>query len=107
MRGTVGVAPTKDGALTPITGQVVVPNDQYAITQAASNGLLKFPDSSEIGLGPNTQVQVGAFTVVNGTAGSQVTLVQGAMRFVVRQSSGAKSNYTFIMPTASLSVRGT
>ena len=107
IRGTVGVAQTKDGQLTVITGKQLVPDDQYAVTRAVSNGLLTFPDSSEIALGPDTQVQVGAFTSVGGTAGAHVTLAQGTMRFTVRQSAGGKSNYTFVTPTAAIAVRGT
>ncbi|MBV8602289.1 MAG: FecR domain-containing protein [Candidatus Eremiobacteraeota bacterium] len=107
MRGSVGVAASKGGDVTLITGKQIVADDQYAVTRAASNGLLTFPDSSEIALGPDTQVQVGGFTVVDGGGGAKITLVQGLMRFAVHTSPGAKSNYTFTTPTCALSVRGT
>jgi len=107
VRGTTGVAVSKDGALTPVTGQIAVEDDQFAVTRDESNGLLTFPDSSEIALGPNTSVQVGGFSVAKGESGAKVTLVQGTMRFNVRRAQGAHSNYTFVTPTSAISVRGT
>jgi hypothetical protein len=107
VRGTTGIAATKDGAVTPVTGQIAVNDDNFAITRDESNGLLTFPDSSEIALGPNTSVQVGGFSTVQGEGGAKITLVQGTMRFNVRHSTGAHANYTFITPTSNIAVRGT
>ena len=59
VRGEGGVSPAKDGAFKRIFGKSVVADDTYAVTHAASNGLVVLEDSSQVALGPNTSVLFG------------------------------------------------
>ena len=98
----------KGGVTHQVAAQVVVPDDATAITDRASAAMLQLPDSSEVALGENTSVQVGAFNAYATTGNpNKITVNSGALNFAIRHPSGAKSNYTFATPTSQIAVRGT
>jgi len=105
VRGEVGVAPTKDGAFKRVFGKSLVADDTYAVTHAASNGLVLLEDSSQVALGPNTSVLFGRLNVAGN--GSTIVLDGGTMRFDVKHPAGVASNYTFRTATSQIAVRGT
>jgi hypothetical protein len=105
VRGEVGVSPAKDGAFKRIFGKSVVADDTYAVTHAASRGLVVLEDSSQVALGPNTSVLFGRLNAAGN--GSTIVLDGGAMRFDVKHPAGAASNYTFRTATSQIAVRGT
>jgi hypothetical protein len=108
VRGTVGYQVAKDAPFSRVFGSYVVADNQYAITQAASNGLLQLADSSEVALGESTTIQVGAITqAATATAPTAMTLVAGAVRFAIKHPAGQPSNYRFQSVTSQLAVRGT
>jgi hypothetical protein len=107
VRGTVGYQATKDAAFARVFGSYVVQDDQFAVTQAASNGLLVLADSSEVALGQNTTVQVGQITEVAAATPNALTLIAGALRFSIKHPGGGQSNYRFTTTTSQLAVRGT
>jgi hypothetical protein len=107
IRGTVGYRPAQDAAFTRIFGSYLVKDNDFAVTQAASNGLLVLADSSEVALGVNTMVGVGTITQAAADNPNTVTLVAGAIRFAVKHPAGGRSNYRFVTSTSQLAVRGT
>jgi hypothetical protein len=108
VRGTVGYETSKDGPFSRVFGSFLVQDNQFAVTQAASNGLLALADSSEIALGENTTIQVGALTqAASAAAPTAVTLVSGTVRFAIKHPAGQQSNYRFQTSTSQLAVRGT
>ncbi|MBV8602645.1 MAG: FecR domain-containing protein, partial [Candidatus Eremiobacteraeota bacterium] len=109
VRGNVGYRAPDAPAVTYITGTQQL-NDQYfAITGQSSAGVLTLPDSSVVGLGANTNVQVEAFRRAETGDGTTLTIPDtgGTLRFQIRHPAGAHSNYTFKTPVATISVRGT
>lgn len=98
-------------APVPLAGDQLVSGGTTAITADGSHGIVKLPDSSQVGLGPNTRVLVGAFerSAANGD-GSTITVPVGSgatVRFDIKRPQGGKSNYRFVTPTSSVAVRGT
>ncbi len=77
VRGTVGYQAAKD---TPFSRILAPPlkDDQFAITRVASNGLLQLADSSEVGLGEGTTVQVGQLLQGVAAAPTTMAIVAGA-----------------------------
>jgi hypothetical protein len=107
VRGTVGYQTAKDAPFTRVYATYVIKNNELAVTQRASNGLLTLTDSSEIALGENTTIQVGQIVQAEAAAPRSITLVAGAVRFAVRHPQGARANYTFVTPISQVAVRGT
>lgn len=105
--GTVGYTLADNGAFNPVVGTLPLPDKAYAVTQANSAGILRMPDSSEIGLGQNTKVQLAAFNDIRNGPGNQITVMNGALKFDIRHPAGRKANYRFITPTSQIAVRGT
>ena len=109
--GSVGYTAVLNGPQTAVTGSQTVADNSYAVTGANSQGVIKLADSSEIGLGSITTVQVGAFRrAADGSSGTTITVPNtagGTLRFDIKHPAGAKSSYTFVTPTTSVGVRGT
>ena len=61
VKGVVGYQSAPTVPLTTVVGKFLLPDDYLAVTQANSAALLTLADSSIVGLGANTNVQVGAF----------------------------------------------
>ena len=77
----------------------------YAIT-GIGIGAVTLPDSSVVTVGNNSKVQLAAFNQANGSS-AKFIIGSGQTRFEVRHPKGAKANYTFVTPTATIAVRGT
>lgn len=107
VRGTVGYQTAPDAPFTKVFGSFLLEDDQFALTRAASNGLLVLGDSSEVALGENTDVQVGQISRLAGGEPTAITLVDGAIRFAIRHPAGGQSNYRFTTTTSQIAVRGT
>ena len=105
-RGSVSYRDT-GGTVHPVSGQIALADDAYAITGRASAALLSLPDSSEVSLGENTSIKVGKFNGGATGPGNTITVDGGALKFAIRHPSGSKSNYTFTTPTSQIAVRGT
>lgn len=99
VKGVVGYQPANSAPLTTIVGKSLLPDDYLAIMHAKSAALLILPDSSIVGLGENTDVQVGAFNQTTAGPGSTVTVNGGALRFDVRRPQGGTANYRFVTVT--------
>jgi len=106
-KGTVGTQAAPNAPLTRIFGRTIVPDDAYAVTAEASLGTLTLPDSSQVGIGERTTVQVGAFNNAAAGPGSTLTLNHGALRFAIVHPAGVRSNYSFKTATSQIAVRGT
>jgi len=78
----------------------------YAITGGQSLAQVLLPDSSRVLVGSDTKVQLAFFNQAQ-IATAKFVVYQGKVRFAVRHPQGAKANYTFATPTASVGVRGT
>lgn len=108
VRGTVGYQPTSEAPFSQVFGSLVLTDDEFAVTRAASNGLLQLADSSEVALGAATTIQVGKITqAASAAAPTTMSLVAGAVRFTIRHPAGQQANYRFVTPTSQLAVRGT
>src|SRR5579884_496338 len=105
--GTVGYQLADDAPFNAIIGKLPLPDRAYAITEANSTAILLLPDSSEIGLGQNTKVQLAAFNDIRYGPGTQITVNNGALKFDIRHPAGKQANYRFITPTSQIAVRGT
>ncbi len=90
-----------------IGGQVALPDNAFALTENRSTARVTLEDSSVVGLGQNTTVLLGAFNSATAGPGSTITVNGGRLRFEIHHPAGAKSNYTFVTPTAQIAVRGT
>jgi hypothetical protein len=84
-----------------------VQDNQFAVTQVASNALLVLPDSSEVAIGQSTTIQVGAITGAAAATPKAVTLVAGTLRFSVKHPAGQQSSYVFQGSNSQLAIRGT
>ena len=107
VRGTSGYRTSSTAPFTRVVGRIALNDDAFAVTQVASNALVVLPDSSEVALGQNTNVQIGAFNDATAATPTTVTLQNGALRFAVRHPAGAPSNYRFQTVTSQIAVRGT
>ena len=105
--GTVGYQLADDAPFNAIIGKLPLPDRAYAITEANSTAILLLPDSSEIGLGQNTKIQLAAFNDIRYGPGTQITVNNGALKFDIRHPAGKQANYRFITPTSQIAVRGT
>jgi FecR protein len=106
VRGEVGTQATKDAPFARVFSKSIVGDDAYAVTHAASNGLVVLEDSSQVALGQNTSVQLGRFNGATSTP-TTITLSGGTMRFNVTHPAGTQSNYVFRTATSQIAVRGT
>ena len=107
VRGVVGHQTDAAGEFKRVIGQLVLPDDDLAVTRENANGLLTLPDSSEVALGPNTSVKVGAFNEPTSPNPTTITLQNGSLRFAVKRPTGGKSNYRFVTTSSQIAVRGT
>jgi hypothetical protein len=109
VKGAVGYSTTQAGTVTPVSGSQSVSDAFFAVTGGASAGYVQLVDSSIIGIGSNTNVQVGAFRRGADGDGTTITVpaAGGTLRFDIRRPPGGRSNYIFTTPTSSASVRGT
>src|SRR5579872_5534863 len=107
--GSVGYTQQFSSPYVAITGQQILDDGNYAVVTALSQGLLTLPDSSLIGIGGNSRVQVSAFKRAASGSGSTITIPSsgGTLRFDIKHPSGAAANYTFVTPTSTVSARGT
>ncbi len=107
LKGDTGYQADANARFTAIKGSYVLPDDAFAITAAKSAALLTLPDSSIVGLGSDTRVQVGAFNQTQDGPGATITVNNGTLRFDIHRPAGATANYRFVTPTSALAVRGT
>ncbi len=107
VRGPSGYRVALDAPFQRVFGRMLLADDAFAVTQAAANALVVLPDSSEVALGPNTNVRVGAFNDAASPTPTTITLENGALRFDVRHPAGGRANYRFTTVTSQVAVRGT
>ena len=107
VKGSVGYQSGNDAPFKPIFGRQNLGDDAYAVTKSRSLAVLKLVDSSEIDIGENTIVQVGAFQAASSGKQNSIALNNGALHFKIRRPAGGQSNYTFTTPTSQIAVRGT
>jgi len=107
VRGTSGYRVAVDAPFHRVFGRISLADDTFAVTEDAANALVVLPDSSEIALGPNTDVRIGAFNDAAAPTPTTITLANGALRFDVRHPAGGRSNYRFVTTTSQIAVRGT
>jgi hypothetical protein len=107
VKGTVGYQASDSAPFTGVVGKFLLPDDYLAMTRGQSAALLALPDSSLVGLGENTRVQVGAFDQSAAGPGATITVNGGTLRFDIRRPVGGAANYHFTTPTTQMAVRGT
>lgn len=107
VKGSVGFQPDKDAQFKPIFGHQNLADGAIAVTKARSLAVLKLVDSSEIDIGENTVVEVGAFQQASSGQENSIKINNGALHFKIRRPAGGQSNYTFQTPTSQIAVRGT
>jgi hypothetical protein len=98
---------TADKVPLALKASQVLPDDAFALTEAKSSADVILPDSSDVQLGELTKVQVGAFNDPVSATPTRITIANGRVAFNVKRPPGGKSNYRFVTPTSSISVRGT
>lgn len=105
MKGSVSYGTSnKQTPLAP-NATTVLDDKDFATTGAASLAAISLPDSSQVLVGADSNVQLAAFNQVAGANAKFV--VVGKVRFVVRHPQGAKADYTFQTTTGTIAVRGT
>ena len=108
VRGTIGYQTADTGTdFKQIFGKIDLPDDDFAVTKAASAAVIALPDSSLVSLGENTSVKVGAFDGASASPGSTITVNNGSLRFDIRRPAGGAANYHFVTATSQIAVRGT
>lgn len=93
-------------ARATLIGSILLDGEASAITGVRGAADLALPDSSLVEIGDRTTVRIGAFAKAAGGT-TEIALAAGALRFVIRNPAGAKSNYRFSTPTTQVAVRGT
>ena len=106
VKGVVGFQTSATSAFKPIFGRLDLPDDAFAVTKPNGTAVLRLKDSSEIDIGENTKVQVGAFNAA-GSGQNTIALNGGALHFIIRHPQGGQSNYKFVTATSQIAVRGT
>ncbi len=106
VKGIVGYQTASSG-FKAIFGRLDLPDDAYAVTKPNGQAVLRLADSSEIDIGENTVVQVGAFNAVSSGQQNTIALQNGALHFNIRHPQGGQSNYKFTTATSQIAVRGT
>lgn len=89
-----------------VNAVIGIADRDYAITGGESLAAVLLPDSTSVLVGSDTKVQLAFFNQAS-IASAKFVVYQGRVRFAVRHPQGAKANYTFSTPTASVGVRGT
>jgi hypothetical protein len=107
VKGLVGYQVGDAGQFKAIFGRLDLPDDAYAVTKPNGQAVLRLKDSSEIDIGENTKVQVGAFNAVSSGQQNTIALNNGALHFNIRHPEGGQSNYKFVTATSQIAVRGT
>jgi hypothetical protein len=107
VKGVVGYQASATSAFQPIFGRLDLPDDAFAVTKPNGSAVLRLADSSEIDIGENTKVQVGAFNAVSSGNANTIVLDGGALHFNIRHPQGGQSNYHFVTATSQIAVRGT
>ena len=107
VKGVVGYQTSATSEFKPIFGRLDLPDDAYAVTKPNAAAVLRLADSSEIDIGENTKVQVGAFSSVSSGNQNTIVLNGGALHFNIRHPQGGQSNYKFVTATSQIAVRGT
>jgi hypothetical protein len=107
VKGVVGYQESDTSAFKPIFGRLDLPDNSYAVTKANASAVLRLKDSSEIDIGENTKVQVGAFSPAESGNLNTIALNGGALHFNIRHPQGGQSNYRFVTATSQIAVRGT
>jgi hypothetical protein len=107
IKGIVGYQPGANAPFKAIFGRLDLPDDALAVTQGGAQAVLRLKDSSEIDIGENTKVQVGAFNAVDTGKTNEILLQGGALHFNIRHPEGGQSNYRFTTATSQIAVRGT
>ena len=107
VKGIVGYQAGDTAPFKAIFGQFDLPDDYYAVTKPNGQAVLRLADSSEIDIGGNTTVQVGAFNAAQSGNANTIALNHGALHFNIRHPQGGQSNYKFQTATSQIAVRGT
>jgi hypothetical protein len=107
VKGVVGYQESLTSEFKPIFGRLDLPDDYYAVTKPNGSAVLRLKDSSEIDIGENTKVQVGAFSPAESGNQNTIVLQGGALHFNIRHPQGGQSNYKFVTATSQIAVRGT
>lgn len=107
VKGVVGYQDSATSAFKPIFGRLDLPDDAFAVTKPNAQAVLRLADSSEIDIGENTKVQVGAFNAASSGNQNTIVLQGGALHFNIRHPQGGQSNYRFVTATSQIAVRGT
>jgi hypothetical protein len=107
VKGVVGYQASATSEFKPIFGRLDLPDDAYAVTKPNATAVLRLKDSSEIDIGENTKVQVGAFNPAASGQTNTIVLDGGALHFNIRHPQGGQSNYRFVTATSQIAVRGT
>ena len=107
VKGIVGYQAAPNAPFKAIFGRLDLPDDAVAVTQTGGQAVLRLKDSSEIDIGQNTTVQVGAFNAVDTGKQNEIVLQNGALHFNIRHPVGGQSNYKFTTATSQIAVRGT
>src|SRR5580700_6242919 len=81
VKGVVGYQTSATGEFKPIFGRLDLPDDAFAITKPNGSAVLRLKDSSEIDIGENTKVQVGAFSSAESGNQNTIYLNGGALHF--------------------------
>jgi hypothetical protein len=107
VKGVVGYQESATSDFKPIFGRLDLPDDAFAVTKPNATAVLRLADSSEIDIGENTKVQVGAFNPASSGNVNTIVLNGGALHFNIRHPQGGQSNYRFVTATSQIAVRGT
>ena len=108
VKGVVGYQTSATSDFKPIFGRLDLPDDAYAVTKPNASAVLRLADSSEIDIGENTKVQVGAFSSVSSGNQNTIVLNGGALHFNIRHPQGGQSNSVrHRTQTSQIAVRGT
>ena len=107
VKGVVGYQLSATSDFKPIFGRLDLPDDAFAVTKPNGSAVLRLKDSSEIDIGENTKVQVGAFNAASSGNQNTIVLNGGALHFNIRHPQGGQSNYRFVTATSQIAVRGT
>ena len=89
-----------------LNASIVLADKDYAMTGKESRGALTLPDSSVVTVGSDTKIQLAFFNRADITS-AKFIVYNGITRFAIRHPAGAKANYIFSTPSASIAVRGT
>jgi hypothetical protein len=87
-------------------GSIALDDGDYAITGPISLAGITLPDSSRVLIGSTSKVQLGFFNRPD-IAHARFVIYQGTIRFDIEHPAGARADYTFATPAASIGVRGT